>query len=292
MEDVVARKLRAWFAANARELAWRDQTTTPWGVLVSEVMSQQTPVGRVEPRWLEWMRRWPTPKDLAEEKTSEILKAWQGMGYPRRALRLKQAASAIVESHGGEVPRDVESLLALPGVGDYTARAVAAFAYGISTPVVDTNIRRVVSRVVHARFLVSTAKAADRDDVARFLDPETGAATCLALMELGAIVCTAKNPRCDRCPITNLCGWHKAGCPAPSSKEMAQAKKRVQKFTGTDRQVRGLIMKTLAEADQPIAPAAIDVVWPDAAQRARALASLIEDGLAEQTECGRIRLPA
>src|SRR6187551_337639 len=137
-----------WYAGNARDLPWRQPTTTAWGVLVSEVMLQQTPVVRVEPAWLAWMARWPTPADLAVEPPSEAIRMWGRLGYPRRAMRLHACAVAIVERHGGRVPADLDQLLALPGVGTYTARAVATFAYGQRHPVVDTNVRRVVSRAV------------------------------------------------------------------------------------------------------------------------------------------------
>src|SRR3954453_21793624 len=134
----------AWFDQNARDLPWRQPTTSPWGVLVSEVMLQQTPVVRVEPAWRSWMTRCPPPADLAADPPSEAIRMWGRLGYPRRAMRLHACAVAIVERHGGVVPDDLDQLLALPGVGTYTARAVATFAYGQRHPVVDTNVRRVV----------------------------------------------------------------------------------------------------------------------------------------------------
>src|SRR5215218_8508734 len=144
----LARSLNAWFADAARPLPWRAAEVSPWAVLVSEVMLQQTQVARVVPRWEAWMERWPTPAALAAEPPSEAVRAWDRLGYPRRALWLHRAAVEIVERHGGEVPADLDALLALQGVGPYTARAVAAFAFGLRYPVVDTNTRRVIARAV------------------------------------------------------------------------------------------------------------------------------------------------
>lgn len=282
----------SWFAAHERDLPWRAPETTPWGVLLSEVMSQQTPVARVAPRWREWMRRWPTPADLAREGTDEVLKAWGTLGYPRRALRLKECAEAITARHGGQVPADVDQLLVLPGIGEYTARAVACFAFGRNVPVVDTNVRRVYRRAVAGEFLQGPARRAELAEVAALLpDDGRGPRFSAALMELGALVCTAKNPECPACPVQAECAWVAAGRPAPDPEELAKAKKRVQKFTGTDRQVRGLIMKVLRQAEKPVDKRDIDVVWPDEAQRSRALFSLIDDGLATQDDAGRFHLP-
>ena len=286
--------LLAWFDAHERPLPWREPDTTAWGVLLSEVMSQQTPVARVAPIWLEWMKRWPTPRDFAAARTDDVLRAWGSLGYPRRALRLHEAAVAICELHGGVVPDDVDALLALPGIGEYTARAVACFAYGHNVPVVDTNVRRVYARAIDARFLQPAASKRELGLVGKLVEdePARGPRISAALMELGALVCTAKSPACDSCPIAQHCAWQKAGCPAPSADELAKAKKRVQKFVGTDRQVRGKIMAVLRAADGPVERSAIDVVWPDAAQRSRALFSLIDGGLAVQHSDGRFALPS
>lgn len=255
-------------------------------------MSQQTPVARVAPIWEEWIARWPDPVAFAAASTDEVLRAWGTLGYPRRALRLLESARLIVDRHGGEVPADVDKLLALPGIGDYTARAVACFAFGRNVPVVDTNVRRVYRRLIEGQFLVRPARKADLDEVDSLLpDDGRGPGVSIALMELGALVCTARKPVCQQCPVRNDCAWQQAGCPAPTEEEATAAKGRVQKFVGTDRQVRGLIMGVLREADAAVEKSAIDVVWPDAAQRSRALFSLIEDGLAEQDETGRFRLP-
>lgn len=283
--------LLLWFRANARKLAWRDPDTSAWGILISEVMSQQTPVARVEPIWREWIAKWPTPESFANASTDEVLRAWGKLGYPRRALRLKECAEVIVEKHAGEVPDTVEALLALPGIGDYTARAVAAFHFGQRVPVVDTNVRRVYQRAVAGRYLAGPAKKQELIDVSLLLPLTHAPEFSAAIMELGALICTATSPKCDTCPLLDQCKWQKLGCPSPSEEELASAKKRVQKFVGTDRQVRGLIMDVLRKATAPVPLSAIDVVWPDDAQRSRALFSLIEDGLAEQDEAGYFHLP-
>nr|WP_242516987.1 A/G-specific adenine glycosylase [Corynebacterium mendelii] len=276
-----------------RQLAWRTASTSPWGVLVSEVMSQQTPVARVEPAWRDWMRRWPTPTDLAAATPAEVITAWGNLGYPRRALRLKSAAETIAADHANRVPEDLDQLLALPGIGDYTARAVACFAHGHNVPVVDTNVRRVIARLVKARPLAGNAKKSDLADAAALLpdDPDTGPVVSVALMELGALVCTAAAPQCGSCPVAAVCAWVAAGQPEPDAGELVAAKKRVQKFTGTDRQVRGKIMAALRGGTASITDEEISRLWPDGIQLRRCLDSLISDGLAEHTGGGRYRLP-
>lgn len=282
--------LLTWFDRNERPLAWRHPDTGAWGILLSEVMSQQTPVARVEPVWREWMARWPDPASFARASPDEVLRAWGKLGYPRRALRLLDCAGQIVSLHDGRVPDDVEQLLALPGIGDYTARAVACFAYGKNVPVVDTNVRRVHRRAVEGRFLAGAASKSELTAVAELLPGDgRGPRFSAALMELGALVCTAASPACGECPLRAGCAWVAAGSPRPSQEELA--KKRVQKFVGTDRQVRGLIMDVLRANDAAVPQSAIDVVWPDGAQRSRALHSLLEDGLAEQDGRGYFHLP-
>ncbi|ODQ43445.1 A/G-specific adenine glycosylase [Corynebacterium amycolatum] len=291
-DEHVDAALRDWYRANMRPLPWREEGTSPWAVLVSEVMSQQTPVARVIPSWHAWLEKWPTPADLAVAPKDEVLRMWGKLGYPRRALRLRECAETIVEKHDGEVPSDVDTLLALPGVGDYTARAVAAFAFGARTPVVDINVRRVLRRHRQGTYLPGTAKRADMALVEELLplDPTTAAETSVALMELGATVCRT-TPECEACPIATSCVWIAAGRPEPEDHEIAAAKRRVQKFEGTDRQVRGLLLDVLRAADSPVEQAALDAVWDDAHQRSRALFSLLDDGLAEQTPDGRFQLP-
>lgn len=281
-----------WYRANARDLPWRRPGTTAWGVLLSEVMSQQTPVARVAPIWQEWVRQWPDPASFAAAGADEVLRAWGTLGYPRRALRLLECARTIVAEHDGQVPDDVDQLLALPGIGDYTARAIACFHFGQNVPVVDTNVRRVHERLIEGNFLQPPAAKAELKKVAALLPHDgTGPTVSVAVMELGATVCTARSPECEVCPVRAQCAWQAAGCPAPSAEDAAAAKKRVQKFAGTDRQVRGKIMAVLRSASEPVGMGAIDAVWPDASQRSRALFSLIEDGLAEQNEDGKFHLP-
>ena len=279
-----------WFVVAARDLPWRRPETTPWGVLVSEVMLQQTPVARVAPVWTEWMVRWPVPSAFAAASRADVLRAWGKLGYPRRALRLHDAASAIAQQHGDVVPDDLDALEALPGVGSYTARAVLAFGYGRRAPVVDTNVRRVVARAVHGAGDAGPARTkpdlADVDALLPAAD-DRAAVVSAALMELGAVVCTARAPRCGACPVRDVCAWLAAGRPA-----YAGPRKSVQGFAGTDRQVRGRLLDVLRAAEVPVERAVLDAVWDDAGQRDRCLVSLLEDGLAEQLDGDRYALPA
>jgi A/G-specific adenine glycosylase len=286
--DPVGDVLVDWFARAARDLPWRRPGTDPWAVLVSEVMLQQTPVARVEPVWREWMARWPTPAALAAASPAEVIRAWGKLGYPRRALRLRETAVALTERHGGVVPADVAALEALPGIGTYTARAVAYFGHGQPQPVVDTNVRRVVARLVHGRAEAAPARAADLTDVAALApaDPERAVRFSVAVMELGALVCVARTPRCAACPVRGDCAWRLAGHPASDGPA-----RRVQKFAGTDRQVRGRLLDVLRAAEGPVAAPQLDAAWDDAAQRSRCLDSLLADGLVEQTPDGRFTLP-
>jgi A/G-specific adenine glycosylase len=277
-----------WYASAARDLPWRRTGIDAWAVLVSEVMLQQTPVARVEPVWRDWMERWPTPAALAAVAPADVIRAWGKLGYPRRALRLREAAGAILERHGGVVPEDVEALEALPGVGTYTARAVACFGYGQPQPVVDTNVRRVVARLLHGRAEAGNARAADLTDIAELTPPEAERAArfSVAAMELGALVCVAGAPRCGVCPVRERCAWRLAGSPAHDGPA-----RRVQKFAGTDRQVRGKLLDVLRAAHEPVDTAALEPAWDDAVQRSRCLDSLLTDGLVEQTDDGLFTLP-
>lgn len=278
-----------WYATAARDLPWRRPAVDAWAVLVSEVMLQQTPVARVEPVWRDWVDRWPAPADLAAASPAEVIRAWGKLGYPRRALRLRETAIAVVERHGGVVPDDVAALEALPGIGTYTARAVACFGYGQPHPVVDTNVRRVVARVLHGRADAGTARAADLDDVLALTptDPERAVRFSVAAMELGALVCVAGTPRCGVCPVRDRCAWRLAGSPPGEGPP-----RRVQKFAGTDRQVRGRLLDVLRAASSPVTAAELDSAWDEAVQRSRCLDSLLADGLVEQTDDGLFRLPA
>lgn len=258
-----------------------------WQILVSEFMLQQTPVSRVLPIWTDWVQRWPTASATAAASAADVLRAWGKLGYPRRAKRLHECAIVIAREHGDEVPEDVETLLTLPGVGSYTARAIACFAYQQRVPVVDTNVRRVVARVVHG-LADAGAPSATRDhaDVSALLPADSTAPKfSVALMELGATVCTARAPRCGLCPLGS-CGWRSAGYPPAQGPA-----RRVQTYAGTDRQVRGRLMDVLRANDSPVTRAELDVVWlTDTAQRDRALYSLLADGLVTQTRDGRFAL--
>lgn len=285
----IAGPLIAWFAANGRDLPWRRTGFTAWGTLVSEFMLQQTPVARVVPRLEEWLKRWPTPADLAAVPSGEAVRAWQSLGYPRRALNLHATAVAITERHGGVVPSDIDELLALPGVGDYTARAVAVFSFGHRHPVVDVNIRRVIARAVLGQGEPGPAAKRDLADMEALLPSSDVDARAfnVAMMELGALVCTARNPACEACPIAAQCVWRAAGYPEFEGKRAPVQKK----FEGSDRQVRGLILKELRASDVAVTQAELDGVWPDAAQRARALAGLLTDGLVVAVD-GGFELPS
>ncbi|MFG1697780.1 A/G-specific adenine glycosylase [Nonomuraea sp. NPDC049309] len=276
-----------WYEDNARDLPWRAPDATPWGVLVSEIMLQQTPVVRVLPVWHEWMERWPTPKALAAEQPGEAVRHWGRLGYPRRALRLHACARAITEEHGGEVPSDHDTLLSLPGIGEYTAAAVASFAFGGRHAVLDTNVRRVFARAIRGEEYPPAATSAAERRLAESLLPELGAPRWgVAVMELGALVCTARSPRCADCPITALCAWRLAGKPPHEGPA-----RKGQTYAGTDRQCRGRLLAVLREAHGPVPKAALDAVWDDAVQRERALDGLVADGLAEVLDDGTYRLP-
>lgn len=275
--DVVTRVV-AWYDEHARDLPWRAPDRTPWGVLVSEVMLQQTPVVRVEPAWRSWLERWPTPADLAAAPAADVLRAWDRLGYPRRALRLQECARTIVVRHGGEVPDDEDALLALPGVGPYTAAAVRAFAFGRRAVVLDTNVRRVLARAVDGDALPAPSQTRAEVARAQALVPQDDAAAArwaAASMELGALVCTARSPRCDVCPLLSSCRWVAAGRPG----DVHAHRRRTQAWHGTDRQVRGRIMALLRESPVPVPEHVLDEAWPATPQRARALAGLLADGL-------------
>lgn len=275
--DAVQATLGSWFAAASRDLPWREPGTTPWGVLVSEVMLQQTPAVRVVTPWTAWMLRWPTAADLATADTADVLRAWDRLGYPRRALRLQQAAVAIVDRHGGEVPNDEDLLLALPGIGAYTAAAIRAFAFGARSLVLDVNIRRVLARIDHGVEHPARSETVAERHRAWHWVPETDADAALwsaSAMELGATVCTARRPLCDECPVSQHCRWLALGRPAwDGPQRVAQA------WDGTDRQCRGRIMAALRSATAPVHLA--DVVWADPEQRQRCAESLVTDGLAQ-----------
>lgn len=266
-----------WYDEHARDLPWRSSTASAWSVMVSEFMLQQTPVARVLPVHAAWLARWSTPAALAAESTGEAVRMWGRLGYPRRALRLHAAATAIVAEHGGEVPAAYAELLALPGIGDYTASAIASFAFGQRHVVLDTNVRRVLARAVSGvEFPPASVTRAERDLATALLpaDDAVAATWAVAVMELGALVCTARDPRCDACPIADRCAWLSAGRPAHDGPP-----RRAQAWDGTDRQCRGRIMAALRESDSAVHRSRIDALWPDATQRERCLAGLVADRL-------------
>jgi A/G-specific adenine glycosylase len=271
------RRVIAWYDVHRRDLPWRDPAASPWAVMVSEFMLQQTPVARVLPVWTQWLERWPTPAALAAEPAGEAVRAWGRLGYPRRALRLHAAATEIERSHGGEVPASHAELVTLPGVGDYTAAAIAAFAYGRRQVVLDTNVRRVLGRLLGgAEFPAASVTRAERDRAFTVLpeDEATAATWSVAVMELGALVCTAASPRCADCPLADRCSWRAAGYPAYDGPP-----RRGQTYDGTDRQCRGRMLAVARDAHEPVHVSRLEAVWPSGEQRDRCLASLLRDGL-------------
>ncbi|MCA3765902.1 MAG: A/G-specific adenine glycosylase [Cutibacterium sp.] len=266
----------AWFDANGRDLPWRRPGTSAWGVLVSEVMSQQTPMSRVIGPWHEWMNRWPTPDDLAEEDSGEAVAAWGRLGYPRRALRLHSCAVTIATEHDGVVPNSYDELVALPGIGDYTASAVVSFAFGGRATVLDTNVRRLIARAESGIANCPTSVTRAERIVADALVPDEDARAAkwaVASMELGALVCTARSPQCEVCPIRDGCRWVIDGRPdnAPA--------RRGQPWKGTDRQCRGVIMDVVRNSPRGVKVQMALSAWPELDQASRCLESLLDDGL-------------
>jgi len=329
MSTSYAEPVLTWYARNARDLPWRAPDATPWAVLVSEIMLQQTPVARVLPEYLSWIARWPTPAALAAEPAGEAIRQWGRLGYPRRALRLHETATILVARHGGTVPADLDALRALPGIGSYTAAAVASFAFGQRHAVLDTNVRRVLARLVAGQPWAGTASSvsvAERRLAESLLpaEPAVAARWSVAVMELGALVCTAAGPRCGDCPVARECAWLTAGRPgtgeaaamagaaggADGAAAMAgaagvfgatgasgafgasgSARRRTQKYEGTDRQCRGRVLAVLRATDDPVRRADFDAVWSEQAQLDRALDGLVADGLVDPLPDGRFALP-
>lgn len=274
----------SWFKKNKRDLPWRN--TTPWGVMVSEYMLQQTPVNRVLPKWDEWMKRWPTPKDLAKASPAQVITAWGRLGYPRRALRLHAAAQIIAEDFNNQVPEDPATLQTLPGIGEYTAAAIGAFAFEKQTLVMDVNIRRLLTRIIDGNEHPKPAPTS-REKASRLaLQPSKNAHLwAAATMELGALVCTSKNPICEKCPVIGQCNWRKNGYPK------TDLVRKSQDWHGTDRKCRGTIVQALRE-NESLTENAIKKLWPDESQVEKALTTLQEDLLIEAMPRKRYRLPA
>ncbi|MFW0111538.1 A/G-specific adenine glycosylase [Rothia sp. CCM 9416] len=301
-------RINSWYLENRRDLPWRTGENSSWEVMVSEFMLQQTPVKRVLPVWEVWLDRWPTPADLAAEDSAEAVRAWGRLGYPRRALRLHAAAQAIVERHGGQVPSTYDELLDLPGVGSYTAAAISVFAFGNRATVIDTNIRRVHARLVSGRALPGPSLTAAETRLADELMPADTPTSCLwnvSVMELGALICTAKSPDCASCPVADACAWVAAGKPEADYQPKGQA------WAGTDRQLRGAMLGVLRAALAPVpsrlltAPGQLDFVVPTelvpaveklqklsptSEQIERCYLGLVADGLAKEHSGGLISL--
>ena len=286
-------RLGAWWEATARDLPWRFGRATPWGVLVSEVMRQQTQMSRVVPYWTDWMRMWPDAAALAGASTAEVITAWGRLGYPRRALRLQECARVVADRWHDDLPRGYDDLIALPGIGDYTASAVMSFAYGERIAVIDTNIRRVLSRLflgVESRG--GSASPAERDLANRALprDARRSVTWNQSVMELGAVVCTAKTPLCDACPVRDRCAFLAAGRPGLGERRTRPR----QRFAGTDRQVRGLVLdalRGLPDGETSLPRARLEALWADRVQLDKCVASLDDDGLIEMLPDGAVRLP-
>jgi A/G-specific adenine glycosylase len=289
MPSSYASSVLDWYAVSARDLPWRAEGVPPWAVLVSEVMLQQTPVSRVLPAYQAWLARWPDAGALAAEPAGEAVRQWGRLGYPRRALRLHETARIVTEKYAGELPSTRDELLGLPGIGAYTAAAVAVFAFGRKHAVLDTNVRRVLARVEYGREFPGQQPSAAEYRLAESLLPDedtVAAKWSVAVMELGALTCTAAAPRCDDCPVAKQCAWLLAGRPEAVERPAGQA------YEGTDRQCRGRLLAVLRDSREPVPQARLDVVWPDAVQRARALDGLVADGLVDPLPDGRFALPA
>lgn len=288
MTSTYAAPVLDWYQDSARDLPWRRPGTSPWAVLVSEIMLQQTPVARVLPAYAAWLARWPTPAALAADTPAEAVRQWDRLGYPRRAVRLHAIAQRLVSEHDGEVPDSAEVLVTLPGIGPYTAAAVASFAFGQRHAVLDTNVRRVLGRLVSGVARPPAATSAAERRLAQALLPAEDAVAArwsVAVMELGALVCTAARPDCGACPVAGHCAWRRAGQPA------GPARRTQPGYAGSDRECRGRLLAVLRAADGPVPAAALDAAWPDPDQRGRALAALIADGLAAGRADGAIGLP-
>ena len=280
---MLEKEIISWFKKNKRDLPWRKTDT--WGVLVSEFMLQQTPVNRVLPVYTEWMKRWPTPAKLAKATPAEVITAWGRLGYPRRALRLHECAKVITSEYKGVIPREESELRKLPGIGEYTAAAMVAFAFEGRSLVLDINIRRLFARIIDG---VETPKlSATKDEKSRYealipkKDPHLWAA---ATMELGALVCTSQAPKCGICPVANDCIWRSLDYPK------SDVVKRTQSWHGTDRQCRGTVVQALRENDV-LTKAQIAQLWDVPSQLEKALITLLDDGLIELRGKEKFSLP-
>ena len=278
----------AWAGRARRDLPWRS-TRDPWAVLVSELMLQQTQVVRVVPRWHAFLARFPSPSACAAAAVGEVVRAWEGLGYNRRAVSLHRAAAAVVEDHGGDLPRDLGALLDLRGVGPYTARAVLAFAFEVDVGLVETNTARVLARAVAGRALSPAGAQVAADAL---VPAGRGWAWNQAMVDLGATVCTRRAPACGRCPVAASCAWAGAGWPDPDPAEgTAGAGGRQSTFAGSDRQGRGRLVDALRKGPVALADLPAATGWPADPDRAHRIAlTLLADGLAQES-AGALHLP-
>jgi A/G-specific adenine glycosylase len=273
----------AWYKKNKRDLPWR--STDAWGVLVSEIMLQQTPVARVLPVYNEWMKRWPTPAALAAATPAQVITAWGRLGYPRRALRLHECAKVISTQYKGKIPTTQSELRELPGVGDYTSAAIIAFAFEGRSLVLDINIRRVFARVIDGIEVPTAAPTkSERQEREKLIPSKNPHVWAAATMEFGALICTAKNPKCGQCPLADQCIWRSLDYP------LSDQPKRTQSWHGTDRQCRGVIVQALRE-NPALTKKEIMQLWDVPSQVEKALLTLLEDGLLVEQKGQRFSLP-
>ncbi|WEV73154.1 A/G-specific adenine glycosylase [Bifidobacterium sp. ESL0790] len=312
-------ELFSWWDENARDLPWRFGRTTPWGILISEVMSQQTQMSRVVQYWTNWMDVWPDAASLAKASTAEVITAWGRLGYPRRALRLQECAKVVAEQYDNELPKTYDELVALPGIGDYTASAVISFAFGERIAVIDTNVRRVLWRTFKGEESLGGSARPEERKLANAVLPKDAEESVIwneALIELGALVCTAKNPKIDEDPWVGHNRFYAAGCPGMGEKRTRPR----QSFKGTNRQVRGIVLNALraladsepatgkgspssekasvkssakaaSSAGASLSREEVEQLWPDHIQLDACIASLDDDGLIEISPNGSLSLP-
>jgi A/G-specific adenine glycosylase len=277
------KEITSWFKENKRDLPWRKSDA--WGVLVSEIMLQQTPVQRVLPIYQEWMKRWPTAADLAKATPAEVITAWGRLGYPRRALRLHECAKMITSELKGVIPNDETELRKLPGIGEYTAAAIVAFAFQGKSLVLDINIRRLFSRLYKGEEAPTAAPTkAERVEYAQYVPDKKAHLWAAATMELGALICTAKKPLCGRCPVADKCQWRSLDYPS------SERVKRSQSWHGTDRQCRGTIVQALRD-NPKLSRREINLLWDVPSQVEKAILTLLDDGLIEEQRKGIFSLP-
>jgi A/G-specific adenine glycosylase len=277
------KEITNWFKKNQRDLPWRK--TDAWGVLVSEIMLQQTPVARVLPVYTEWMKRWPTPRDMAKANGGDVISAWGRLGYPRRALRLLECAKVISSDYNNRIPETEMELRKLPGIGEYTAAAIVAFAFKERSLVLDINIRRLFARAIDGVEVPTTSiNKSERKDRAALIPTRNPHLWAAATMELGALVCTASKPKCELCPIASQCRWRSLDYPK------SDAPKRTQSWNGTDRQCRGVIVQALRE-NTALSKMELSKLWSLKPQFERALVSLEKDGLITSPKKSYYSLP-